>query len=619
MAFRLQAAAAAMRVRLALALGVAALGWCPAAGQAQAPSGTVDPGPAPASGVVVRFKPTADAGERAAARATADVKREQALPVAGMEVVKPGPGVSVQESVAALERSNDVAYAEPDVRRTSFAAANDPYFSLLWGLRNTGQTVGGTPGTPDADIDADLAWDTTVGSRDVVVGVVDTGVDITHPDLGPNVWANPGENGAGRESNGVDDDSDGLIDDRMGWDWAAGDNQPLDENGHGTHVSGTVAARGDDATGVAGVAWRASVMPLRVLDSTGSGKVSDAIKAYGYAAAHGARVVNASLGGGASSRAERDALAAAPNVLFVVAAGNEGADNDATPAYPCDYALENVVCVAASDQNDRLAGFSNYGAGTVDLAAPGVNIASAWPDGQWALLDGTSMATPHVTGAAVLALAANPRLDTAGLRRALLSSADPLPALAGRVVSGGRLNAARAVAAATGSPPPADDTAAAQPAPRPAAPQPQAGPTTSAAPAPTAPAGAPAATVAPARAPDRIAPGLTVAPVRTTRAAALARGFRVTVRCSERCTLSVRLTAAAATARRFGLTGTATLARTDARISSAGARTVVLRPSAGVRRRLARAKTVRLAVSTEATDAAGNRRARAAGITLRAR
>src|SRR3954471_13216368 len=284
MALRLQAGAE----RLARALGVAALGCCPAAGRAQAPSGPVDPRPSPASGVVVRFKSTADAAERAAARAAADVEREQVLPVAGMEVVDPDSGVSVRESVAALERSDDVAYAEPDVRRTAFAAPNDPSFSPLWGLRNTGQTVGGTPGTPAADIDADLAWDTTVGSRDVVVGVVDTGVDVTHPDLAANVWVNPGENGAGRESNGLDDDGDGLIDDRMGWDWAAGDTQPLDENGHGTHVSGTIAGGGDDATGVAGMAWRASVMPLRVLDATGSGRVSDTIKAYGYAAAHGA-------------------------------------------------------------------------------------------------------------------------------------------------------------------------------------------------------------------------------------------------------------------------------------------------------------------------------------------
>src|SRR3954447_14783920 len=235
MTFRLQAGAE----RLARALGVAALGCCPAAGRAQAPSGPVDPRPSPASGVVVRFKSTADAAERAAARAAADVEREQALPVAGMEVVDPDPAVSVRESVAALERSDDVAYAEPDVRRTAFAAPNDPSFSLLWGLRNTGQTVGGTPGTPDADIDADLAWDTTVGSRRALLGGVGTRGGRPHPDLAANVWANTGETGAGRESNGVDDDNDGLIDDRMGWDWATGDNQPLDENGHGTHVSGT--------------------------------------------------------------------------------------------------------------------------------------------------------------------------------------------------------------------------------------------------------------------------------------------------------------------------------------------------------------------------------------------
>jgi subtilisin family serine protease len=620
------------RMRAAIGAGLVALGW-PAAAHGLAAAGPVDPDPAPPSGVVVRFKSGADAGERAQARDTADVRRDETLPVAGMEVVTPDPGVSVQESVAALERSDQVAYAEPDVRRTAFATPDDPFFDLEWGLSNGGQTVGGTAGTPDADIDADQAWDTTTGSSDVVVGVVDTGLDVSHPDLAANVWSNPGETGAGRESNGVDDDGDGLIDDRMGWDWAAGDNQPLDENGHGTHVSGTVAGRGDDGTGVAGVAWRASLMPLRILDASGSGKVSDAIKAYGYAAAHGARVVNASLGGGTFSRGERDAIAAASNVLFVVAAGNDGADDDTTPSYPCDYDLPNVVCVAASDQHDALAGFSNYGSKSVDLAAPGVNIASAWPGDQWALLDGTSMATPHVTGTAVLALAANPSLDTAGLRAALLSSVDPLPAFAAKVATGGRLNAARAVAAAAGTPPP--DTAAGAQAPRPSAPStpaptaPQ--PTTPAppvspaapapAPAPTAPTAAPAQTVAPARAPDRIAPSLTLTvPARLTPRRALTSGVRVTARCSERCTVRLTLVADAATARRLGLArgGRAvTVARGEAHTTADAAVTRTLRLAVAARRHIAHARTVRLRLTAQANDAAGNRRTRTATVTLR--
>jgi subtilisin family serine protease len=369
--------------------------------------------------------------------------------------------------------------------------------------------------------------------------VVDTGLDLGHPDLAANVWSNPGESGAGRESNGADDDGDGLIDDTTGWDWAAGDNQGLDENGHGTHVSGTIAGRAGDGTGVAGVAWRARLMALRVLDETGSGRVSDAIKAYGYAAAHGARIVNASLGGGSFSRAERDAIGAARDVLFVVAAGNEGADGDTTPSYPCGYDLPNVVCVAASDH---------------------------------------------------------------------------------------RLNAARAVAAAAGTPAP--DTAAGAQTPRPstpAAPAPTPSPQTTpgspgpAAPAPTAPVGAPAQTVAPARAPDRIAPGLTVrAPARLALRQARANGVRVTARCSERCALRLGLVVDRATGRRLRLTSTV-LARGEAHISTAGAIDRVVRLSATSRRRLARARTVRVTVTAQATDRAGNRRTRSAALTLRAR
>ena len=198
-------------------------------------------------------------------------------------------------------------------------------------------------------------------------------------------------------------------------------------------------------------------MPLRVLGDDGSGYVSDAITAYTYAARNGARVVNASLGGPSFSRAEHDALAAAPNTLFVVAAGNDGADNDTTPEYPCDYDLANVVCVAASGHDDALASFSNYGPANVDLAAPGVDIASTWPGGRYALLDGTSMATPHVAGAAALLLAHDGTLTVAGLRAALLSSAEPVAALARRVASGGRLDVAAALSVppAPPAPPPA--------------------------------------------------------------------------------------------------------------------------------------------------------------------
>ena len=326
-----------------------------------------------------------------------------------------------------------VVYAEPDhvVRQT--AVPNDPLLSYEWDM---------------SAIRAPEAWDVTTGSPQVTVAVVDTGIDASHPDLSPNLWTNPGESGAGRDTNGLDDDGDGLIDDVHGWDFVDGDAQPDDGNGHGTHVSGTIAARGDDGVGVAGVTWSTAIMPLRVLGDDGSGYVSDVVTAYAYAASSGARLVNASLGGGSYSRAEHDAIAAAPNTLFVVAAGNDGADDDATPEYPCDYDLANVVCVAASDRDDTLASFSNYGTTNVDLAAPGVDIASTWPGGRYALLDGTSMATPHVTGAAALVLAHDGTLGVAGLRAALLSSVHPVAALAGRVATGGRLDVAAALSVA---------------------------------------------------------------------------------------------------------------------------------------------------------------------------
>ncbi|MEA2284639.1 MAG: serine protease [Solirubrobacteraceae bacterium] len=596
-------------------------------------------------GVIVRFESGTDAAERAAARRAADVESPERLPGPGLEVVQPEPGVTVKQSVAALERSPDVVYAEPDAARRAFATPDDRFFGLQWALRNTGQSVGGTAGTAGADIGAEAAWDVTTGWPGVVVAVVDSGADIAHPDLAPNLWADPGESGAGREANGLDDDGDGLIDDRMGWDWVQGDNQPLDGNGHGTHVSGTIAARGDDATGVAGVAWSASIMPLRVLGDDGSGRVSDVVKAYGYAARHGARVLNASLGGGSFSRTERDAIAAAPNVLFVVAAGNDGADNDATGSYPCNYGLDNVVCVAASDQSDGLASFSNYGATTVDIAAPGVNIASSWPGAAWRLLDGTSMATPHVAGAAALVLAARPELGVAGLRDALLSSADSRPALAGRVVTGGRLNIARALAAATGAPvpqqqgaptpatpppatpPPSASTPGASPAAEPPAPAPQPQPAPDLAPPPppvSSPARvplAPAAAPAPAR--DRIAPGLAVtAPRRVGKRAAVSGGVRVRLRCSERCGVRLRLVIDGPIAKRIGLSRSGrpvTVARGQARISSAGALTRSLRPAVSARPRLLRSASIRLTIRAEATDPSGNRRIRSTRTLLAGR
>ena len=329
-------------------------------------------------------------------------------------------------------------------------------------------------------------------------------------------------------------------------------------------------------------------MPLRVLGDDGSGFVSDAITAYAYAARNGARVVNASLGGPSFSRAEHDAIAAAPNTLFVVAAGNDGANNDATPEYPCDYDLANVVCVAATGHDGTLASFSNYGSVNVDLAAPGVDIASTWPGGRYALLDGTSMATPHVAGAAALLLARDGSLTVAGLRAALLSSVQPVAALAGRVASGGRLD----VAAALSVPP-------APPA------------------APVAAAGAPpvAAPTAAASAADRTAPGVSLRIDRERLRTLRLRGLRLAVGASEACRASIDVRVDARSARRLYMTSR-TLGRASTLLGSAGRKAVIVRVSARVARALRTAARLRLVAHVVAVDAAGNRRGTERAATL---
>ncbi len=265
------------------------------------------------------------------------------LPVPGLQLVRPAPGVARQAAIEALEDSPDVLYAEPDAIRRPLALPDDRYLGHLWGHHNMGQVVDGRAGRVDVDVDAPEAWDLTTGSAGVTVAVVDTGIDTTHPDLAPNAWSNPAE-----RVNGVDDDGNGLVDDIRGWDFVDDDTDPADTDGHGTHVAGTIGARGNDGVGVAGVSWRTTLLPLRVIGPDG-GTVSDVIAGYRYAGRRGIRVVNASLGGATFSRAERDAIAAAPDTLFVVAAGNDAADNDRVPSYPCGHDLPNVLCVAAID------------------------------------------------------------------------------------------------------------------------------------------------------------------------------------------------------------------------------------------------------------------------------
>ncbi|MDT7604711.1 MAG: hypothetical protein QOF61_2708 [Acidobacteriota bacterium] len=323
-------------------------------------------------------------------------------------------------------------------------APNDPLFEEQWSLQNTGQRSGKT----GADICATRAWTKTTGSSKVVVAVIDTGVDYRHADLAGNIWTRPAALAP------YTDEDLGTFDDTHGFDAADMDGDPMDDNGHGTHCAGIIGAEGDNRDGIAGINWHVQIMPLKFLRANGSGTLKDAIECINYVIARkrdgvNVRIISASWGSTMRSRALEDAIrrAGEEGILFVAAAGNSSTNNDRFPHFPSNYDQPNVVSVAALDRNDRLARFSNFGARSVHLAAPGAEILSTWPNNQYEEHSGTSMATPEVAGVAALILAANPNMSMKELRARLLESVDKLPALEGKVATGGRLNAARAVRA----------------------------------------------------------------------------------------------------------------------------------------------------------------------------
>jgi serine protease len=352
--------------------------------------------------------------------------------------------VTVEMAIAAYSKQSGVAYAQPNYVFKVAETPSDPDFAELWGLNNTGQSGG----VADADIDAPEAWETATGSSDVVVAVVDTGVDYTHPDLEANMWKNPGE----IAGNGIDDDKNGFVDDVYGIDTANDDSDPMDDNGHGTHCSGTIGAVGDNGIGVAGVSWHVKIMALKFLSSSGYGTTEDAIDAIEYGAAMGADIFSNSWGGGAFDQALYDTIAGIDKV-FCFAAGNSSEDTDYFANYPSCFDLPNIIAVGASTRTEEAAGFSNYGQTTVDLFAPGDEILSTVPGG-YAVYGGTSMATPHVAGTAALLLSQNPTASWESLKLALMGSAESKAAYAGKCLTGARLNAAYALesaGAATGS------------------------------------------------------------------------------------------------------------------------------------------------------------------------
>ena len=390
----------------------------------------------------------------------------------------------------------------------------------------------------------------------------------------------------------MDDDGNGFVDDVRGWDWVGRDGDPNDDNGHGTHVAGTVGARANNGQGVAGTSWRTRLMALRALDANGNGTVADVVKAYGYAAARGVRIINLSLGSDAFSQTEQTAIASFPGVLFVVAAGNSGRrshSNDSLPEYPCAYPLANIVCVASTNRNDQLSSFSNYGAASVDLAAPGQSILSTWIGGTYAYQSGTSMATPHVAGAAALLLASEPALSTAEMRHALLSGVDKVASLNGRVATGGRLDARRSL-----------EIAAPGTIPDPAPPRTTAQPPLPALPPASSPVPVPAAGPRPLRISLRVKDRQ---PLRRV----LARGLLARVTCTKRCSARLKLSLGPREARKARLTrsrrsvsvGTVSLRGTFSRRAT-------VRLNRRARIRLARLGTTALTLYIRGTDAAGD-------------
>ena len=405
--------------------------------------------------VLVKFRSLADQVDShprnvVAAHAVIGARIIDVLPTVNVHRVRGTRKQSTEALMQAYAKRSDVEYVEPNYIYTTQVIPNDPRFAEMWGLNNIGQTGG----TADADIDAPEARDKKTGSAAVTVAVIDTGVAYNHADLAANMWVNSRE----IAGNGIDDDRNGYVDDVRGWDFASNDNNPMDDQGHGTHVAGTVGAVGNNATGVTGVAWQTKIMPLKFLSATAGGNAQNAARAILYASAMGAKISNNSWGGGAYSQTIENAIITANQrgMLFVVAAGNANANNDTSSSYPCNSGQPNVLCVAATDHNDNRASFSNYGAVNVDLGAPGVSILSTVPTGTCGLctasgyrfLSGTSMATPHVSGAAVLVLAQSPGLDALEIKNLLLQSVDKVASLAGRTVTGGRLNVNRALVAA---------------------------------------------------------------------------------------------------------------------------------------------------------------------------
>ena len=449
-----------MRRSLALlavtALGASGLAVTAPAAAAPAPqASSAAAAAAPADELVVGYVPGTTPAERERARGRAAAALAERVVAAAsdrteVELVRLPQGKARDRAVAELLGDPAVAYAEPNWTMSHQAVATDPIFTGnrtqdLWGMYGDASSPANQYGSQAAE-----AWAAgRTGSAGVYVGVIDEGIQLDHPDLAGQVWTNPSD-----RVDGIDNDRNGYVDDVNGWDFD-GNNNTIYDGGtrgavddHGTHVSGTIGAKANNGQGVVGVNWNVTLISGKFLGRRG-GSLANAVKAVDYftdlKTRHGLPIVatNNSWGGGGFSQTLLDAIRRASNadILFVAAAGNSGTDNDATASYPSGYDVANVIAVAAIDRNGALASFSQYGATSVDLGAPGVGVWSTTAFNTYSSYNGTSMATPHVTGAAALYASTLPGSSAATIKAAILAAAVPTPSLAGKTVTGGRLNA----------------------------------------------------------------------------------------------------------------------------------------------------------------------------------
>jgi len=357
------------------------------------------------------------------------------LPAANVLVVQRASIETQKSAIKELSSNPLVEYVEPNIIYHTLKTPNDPNFSQQWGLKNTGIKNG-------VDIDIDKAWDIETGSGEVIVAIIDSGIDYNNPDLKDNLWTNDLEL---HGKSGFDDDNNGYIDDIYGVN-PTGEgvaSNPYDDNGHGTHCAGTIGATGDNGQGISGINWKVKIMGLKFLKSNGEGTLEAAVKAIDYAINKGAKVLSNSWGAYTSSQALQEAIERAnkAGAIFVAAAGNDGTNNDEKPMFPASHNIPNVVSVAAINTNGNYAGFSNWGVKTVHIGAPGVGVFGFWKGGETKSPSGTSMAAPFVSGVAALVLSHEPQLKNSELKERLIKTSKPIASMRGRSISGGMINA----------------------------------------------------------------------------------------------------------------------------------------------------------------------------------